>query len=84
VADIGCGHGGSTALIPGPTRTRRCKGSHDASIECARWIAAAESVPGSTEFAVASAKDFRGEGHDMGDPWARCATSARRSTTTAP
>jgi hypothetical protein len=51
---------------------------HDASIERANAIAAEEGVSENTEFAVASAKDYPGEGydlvcffdclHDMGDP----------------
>jgi SAM-dependent methyltransferase len=80
VADIGCGHGVSTALMAGafPNSTVHGFDYHESSIERARRIAAAENVTGNTEFAVASAKDFPGEGydlvcffdclHDMGDP----------------
>jgi SAM-dependent methyltransferase len=80
IADVGCGHGISTALIAAayPQSTVHGFDYHDASIERARQIAAAEGVAANTEFAVAGAKDFPGEGydlicyfdclHDMGDP----------------
>ena len=80
VADIGCGHGISTVLMAQsyPDSTFHGFDYHDASIERAAEIAAEEGVSGNTEFAVASAKDFPGEGydlvcffdclHDMGDP----------------
>jgi SAM-dependent methyltransferase len=80
VADVGCGHGVSTALIAHayPHSTVHGFDYHDASIERARRIAAAEGVADNTQFAVASAKDFPGDGydlvcffdclHDMGDP----------------
>jgi SAM-dependent methyltransferase len=80
VADIGCGHGVSTALIAKayPQSTVFGFDYHDASIERARRVAAADGVTANTEFAAASAKDFPGRGydlvcffdclHDMGDP----------------
>jgi SAM-dependent methyltransferase len=80
VADIGCGHGVSSALIAGayPHSTVHGFDYHAASIERARRIAAAEGVAANTRFAVAAAQDFPGEGydlvcyfdclHDMGDP----------------
>jgi 2-polyprenyl-3-methyl-5-hydroxy-6-metoxy-1,4-benzoquinol methylase len=80
VADVGCGHGISTVLIAQayPASTVHGFDYHDASIERARRIAAAEGVADNTEFEAASAKDFPGAGydlvcffdalHDMGDP----------------
>ncbi len=80
VADIGCGHGISTILMAQafPESTVHGFDYHDASIERAREIAQSEGVADNTEFAVASAKDYPGEGydlvcffdclHDMGDP----------------
>ncbi len=80
VADIGCGHGISTFLMAQayPESTFHGFDYHDASVERASEIAAAEGVAENTEFAVASAKDYPGEDydlvcffdclHDMGDP----------------
>jgi 2-polyprenyl-3-methyl-5-hydroxy-6-metoxy-1,4-benzoquinol methylase len=80
VADIGCGHGISTFLMAKayPESTFHGFDYHDASIQRATEIAHQEGVSGNTEFEVASAKDFPGEGydlvcffdclHDMGDP----------------
>ncbi|MQA72829.1 MAG: methyltransferase domain-containing protein [Solirubrobacterales bacterium] len=80
VADIGCGHGVSTMLMAGAYPESRFVGFdyHDASIERARELAAAEGLGSNTGFEVATAKDFPGEGydlvcffdclHDMGDP----------------
>jgi SAM-dependent methyltransferase len=80
VADVGCGHGISTALIAAayPQSTVHGFDYHDASIDRGRRVAAAEGVAANTEFAVASAKDYPGAGydlicyfdclHDMGDP----------------
>lgn len=79
VADVGCGHGISTALIAEafPKSTVRGFDYHDKSIERARSIAS-EMGLGNAEFVVAPAADFPGTGydlicffdclHDMGDP----------------
>jgi SAM-dependent methyltransferase len=80
VADVGCGHGVSTVVMARAYPRSAFHGFdyHDASIERARQIADAERVRANTTFAVASAKDFPGDGydlvcffdclHDMGDP----------------
>ncbi|HEY1238498.1 MAG TPA: class I SAM-dependent methyltransferase [Solirubrobacterales bacterium] len=80
VADIGCGHGISTILMAQayPESTFHGFDYHDASIERAKQIAAAEGVSENTEFEVAAGKEFDGDGydlvcffdclHDMGDP----------------
>ena len=80
VADIGCGHGISTMLMAKayPESTVYGFDYHDASIARATEIADAGGAAENTEFAVASAKDYPGEGydlvtffdclHDMGDP----------------
>jgi SAM-dependent methyltransferase len=80
VADIGCGHGVSTVLMAQayPQATVHGFDYHDASIERARRLADAERVSANTDFQVATAKDFPGQGydlvcffdclHDMGDP----------------
>ncbi len=79
-ADIGCGHGISTMLMAKeyPASTIHGFDYHEASIARAKEIAEAEGVASNTEYAVASAKDYPGEGydlvcffdclHDMGDP----------------
>jgi SAM-dependent methyltransferase len=79
-ADVGCGHGVSTALMAKAFPQSGFHGFdyHEASIERARSLAEAEGVGANTEFAVAGAKDFPGEDydlvcffdclHDMGDP----------------
>ena len=80
VADVGCGHGVSTALMARAFPASRFHGFdyHPASIARADQLAAQEGVGANTDFATASAKDFPGEGydlvcffdclHDMGDP----------------
>lgn len=80
VADIGCGHGVTTALMARtyPRSTIRGFDYHAESIERARELAGAEGVDATTEFDSATAKDFPGTGydlvcffdclHDMGDP----------------
>ena len=79
VADIGCGHGCSTAIMAKAFPNSQFYGFdvHDGSITAAREIAAKEGLTNIT-FDVASAKDFPGTGydliaffdclHDMGDP----------------
>jgi SAM-dependent methyltransferase len=80
VADIGCGHGASTAIMAAafPNSTFVGFDYHEASIVRAQELAREEGVDGNTSFAVAGAKDFPGRGydlvcafdclHDMGDP----------------
>ena len=80
VADLGCGHGISTSLMARAYPESEFCGFdyHEASIQRASQIAEAEGVAENTEFEVASAKDFPGDGydlicffdclHDMGDP----------------
>jgi 2-polyprenyl-3-methyl-5-hydroxy-6-metoxy-1,4-benzoquinol methylase len=80
IADIGCGHGISTFLMAKayPESTVHGFDYHDASIARAKEIAEAEGAAGNTEFEVATAKDYPGDGydlvcffdclHDMGDP----------------
>ena len=79
VADIGCGHGVSTSIMAQAYPDSEIHGFdyHEASIERARELAAAEGVD-NAQFDTASAKDYPGEGydlvcffdclHDMGDP----------------
>jgi 2-polyprenyl-3-methyl-5-hydroxy-6-metoxy-1,4-benzoquinol methylase len=80
VADVGCGHGVSSLLMAQAYPEAKVFGFdyHDASIERATELAAEAGVSENTEFAVASAKDYPGDGyelvcffdclHDMGDP----------------
>jgi SAM-dependent methyltransferase len=80
VADVGCGHGASTILLAKAFPNSRFFGFdyHAPSIERARKLAEEEGVDERAKFAVASAKDFPGDGydlvcifdalHDMGDP----------------
>ncbi len=67
VADIGCGHGISTMLMAKayPESTLHGFDYHDASIARAAEIAAAGGAAANTEFAVASAKDYPGDGYDL-------------------
>lgn len=79
VADVGCGHGVSSALIAKAFPQSSVHGFdyHESSIERARELAREEGVD-NVEYAVAAAKDFPGDGydlvcffdclHDMGDP----------------
>jgi SAM-dependent methyltransferase len=80
VADIGCGHGASTAIMAKAFPKSQFFGFdyHAPSIERAEKMAKEEGVAGNTTFAVASAKAFEGGDydlacifdalHDMGDP----------------
>jgi SAM-dependent methyltransferase len=80
VADIGCGHGASTAIMAEafPNSTFVGFDYHEGSIERARELAREEGVEGNASFAVAGAKDYPGRDydlvcafdclHDMGDP----------------
>ncbi len=63
VADIGCGHGASTAIMAEafPNSTFVGFDYHEGSISRARELARDEGVEGNTSFAVAGL-------HDMGDP----------------
>jgi SAM-dependent methyltransferase len=80
VADVGCGHGASTVIMAEAFPDSEFYGFdyHEASIDRAREAAAAAGVSDRAHFAVASAKDYPGDGydlvcvfdclHDMGDP----------------
>ncbi|MEA2315147.1 MAG: hypothetical protein QOI03_1839 [Solirubrobacteraceae bacterium] len=80
VADVGCGHGASTIIMAEAFPQSRFVGFdyHDESIKRARELAAEAGVGDRTEFEVARAQDFPGDGydmicnfdclHDMGDP----------------
>jgi SAM-dependent methyltransferase len=80
VADVGCGHGISTLFMAQayPKSTFHGFDYHPASIEAARQRSQAAGVADYTQFEVASAKTYPGEGydlvccfdclHDMGDP----------------
>ena len=80
IADVGCGHGVSTALMAEayPRSVVHGVDYPDASIDRARRMATRQGVADNTRFAVASAKDFPGSAydlvcffdclHDMGDP----------------
>ena len=79
-ADVGCGHGASTALMAQafPNSTFTGSDYHDGSIDVARERAASAGVGDRARFEVASAAAFSGRGydlitmfdclHDMGDP----------------
>ena len=66
-ADIGCGHGISTMLMAQayPASTISGFDYHDASIERAKEVAEAGGVAQNTDFGVATAKDFPGDGYDL-------------------
>src|SRR5579859_663337 len=80
VADVGFGHGASTILMAQAYPSSHFTGFdyHPPSIERARQAAAAAGVASRTDFQVASAQDYPGDGydlvcifdalHDMGDP----------------
>lgn len=90
VADVGCGFGVTTILMAKhfPKSTFVGFDYHEASIVAARRSAAEAGMEARVRFAVASAKDYPGEGyelvtcfdclHDMGDP-AGAARHVRRS-----
>jgi SAM-dependent methyltransferase len=80
VADVGCGHGASTALMAGayPAATFAGSDYHEGSVRQARERIADAGLAGRVTFEVASAQDFGGGPydlvtsfdclHDMGDP----------------
>lgn len=80
VADVGCGHGSSTALMARAFPASRFHGFdfHSPSIEAAREAAAAAGVEANTRFETVAASELPAEGfdlvcmfdalHDMGDP----------------
>lgn len=88
VADIGCGHGASTLMMAAAFPASHFHGFdyHAPSIEAARRKAAELSLD-NAHFAVATAKDFPGDGydliayfdalHDMGDPVGAAAHAAK-------
>jgi|SRR4051812_14671385 ubiquinone/menaquinone biosynthesis C-methylase UbiE len=92
VADIGCGHGASTVLMAAeyPASTFAGSDAHDESVAQARVRAKEAGVDGRTEFEVATAQTFTGEGydlvttfdalHDMGDPVGAARNVRRRLT----
>ena len=87
VADVGCGHGASTAIMADAYPESSFVGFdvHEPSLEAARQRAAQAGVADRTHFEVASAQNFDGSYdlicffdclHDMGDPVGAC-TRAR-------
>ena len=96
VADVGCGHGGSTILMAQAFPRSRFVGSdyHAASIEVARQRAEQAGVADRIEFEVAGADGFSGTGfdlvttfdalHDMGDPVGAARHVLARSPPTGP
>jgi SAM-dependent methyltransferase len=89
VADVGCGHGHSTALMAAAFPASEFLGfdTHQESVVEARKIAAAAGVAQRTAFTTARADDYPGTGydlicffdclHDMGDPVAAAAHAAK-------
>ena len=80
VADVGCGHGISTALMAAEYPASEFHGFdfHEPSIARAREVAAGQGVAARTRYQVASSVDYQGGPfdvicffdalHDMGDP----------------
>jgi 2-polyprenyl-3-methyl-5-hydroxy-6-metoxy-1,4-benzoquinol methylase len=80
VADVGCGHGHSTLLMAEAFPNSRFHGfdTHPASLDEARWNAAAAGVSDRVEYALSRADDYADGGyglicffdilHDLGDP----------------
>ena len=89
VADVGCGHGHSTALMAAAFPASQFRGfdAHPASIAEARKVAAKADVAQQATFATARADDYPGTGydlicffdclHDLGDPVAAAAHAAK-------
>jgi SAM-dependent methyltransferase len=89
VADIGCGHGHSTALMAEAFPQSRFHGfdAHGDSVAEARKVAAEAGVSRTTNFTAARADDYPGTGydlicffdclHDLGDPAAAAAHAAK-------
>ena len=90
VADVGCGHGWSTAIMAKAFPNSQFVGYdfHPSSIEHATAHANEHGVSANTRFEVAAAKEYAGKGfdlvtffdclHDMGDP-AGAAAHVRQS-----
>lgn len=90
VADVGCGHGISTALMAQAFPRSRFVGfdSHAPSIEAARQRAAASQLSERVRFEQATATSYEGDGydlicfmdsfHDLGDAVAAARYAARR------
>jgi 2-polyprenyl-3-methyl-5-hydroxy-6-metoxy-1,4-benzoquinol methylase len=90
VADVGCGHGWSTAIMAKAFPNSEFVGYdfHPGSIEQARHHAAEHGVTANTRFEVSAAKEYPGKDfdlvtffdclHDMGDP-AGAAAHVRQS-----
>ena len=89
VADVGCGHGHSTALMAAAFPASQFRGfdAHPASIAEARKVAAKADIARQATFATARADDYPGTGydlicffdclHDLGDPVAAAAHAAK-------
>ncbi|MFZ1102516.1 MAG: class I SAM-dependent methyltransferase [Hyphomicrobiaceae bacterium] len=88
VADIGCGHGHSTALMAAAFPASQFRGfdTHAQSVAEAREVASKAGVAKRATFATAGANDYPGTGydlicffdclHDLGDPVAAAAHAA--------
>jgi SAM-dependent methyltransferase len=89
VADIGCGHGHSTALMAEAFPASKFRGfdGHARSVAEAKNVATEAGVARNVEFATARADDYPGTGydlicffdalHDMGDPVAAATHAAK-------